>query len=76
MNKSSAKLLAKTLKIGTWLGIFVALFFFFLTFRSDDQALGRSNTFYSLIALGCGYICNFIYKRITKLFLNDGQDEK
>ena len=69
------KLLLKALKIGTWLGIFAALFFFFLTFRSNNQELGRINTYYALTALALGYSCNFTYKRISKLFSNDEDDK-
>ena len=66
---------SKILKVGTWLGIFAALFFFFLTFRTNDQELGRINTYYAMIALGLGYVCNFVNKRISKLFLNDDHEE-
>lgn len=74
MNKSTTNLIIKTLKIATWVGIAAAIFFMFVSFRTGDVAEGKVNTYKSLIALAIGYSCNFVVKRMTKLFPNEDEE--
>ena len=70
MQKSTAEKIVKALKIGTWVFIAIVLFFLYASFRSKFPDEQHQYTYLAMIFLAIGYFCNFMAKRVGKIFIN------
>ncbi len=71
MENFNYKTLAKVLKISTWVCITGVIFLFFVSIRVSGATLPQTYTFYSIIVLIVGYLCNAVTKWIVKNKLNN-----
>lgn len=74
MSKSLLNNLLRALKIATWVCIAVGAFLFYKGFTSQDAQVNQTMTYYSLVVIAVGYLCNFMVKKLPGMVHLEDKD--